>query len=165
MVDIKTSKQVMGMITRVKTMGKKYDALVHETAIQCLLHAQEHGDVRLMDRLIHALGRGYRAKGLKVWVEKFSPIRWNGDGNVGLAKEGTKIYAPFDVETADATPFWTLEEAAERTAKPLTLEALHAIVNNFSKQVEKVGNGERELGEGENIEEITAYIERLQAVA
>ena len=164
MPTILTTKQVNGLITKVKNMGKKYDQLVHDTGVQCLLHAQEHGDVRLMMRLIEALGKGYRAKGLQVWVEKYSPLAFNGDGKIGIRKEDTKNYVPFNVEEADATPFWTMPEAEERTAKPLTLEGLHKIVLAFSKQVDKVESGERELGENESIEEITEYVQRLQAV-
>lgn len=158
MANIKTTKQVQGMIIRVRNAGKKYDALVHETAIQCLMHAQEHGDVRLMDRLVGALGRSTRKNGLVFWVETFSPIRWNGDAKIGLLKEDAKTYTPFNVEDADETPFWDL--APEPPVKPFNLAELLKLIEGLDKRIDRAVDKGTFEGDEDEARELVARVQR-----
>jgi hypothetical protein len=164
---MKTFKQVMTMIGQVKATSAKLDNLVHATAVQCLCHAEAHGDVRLMGSLLEQIGKGYRRKGLIVWVEMFSPVRVNGDGKIGLLKPEAKNYTPFKTDEAEAKPFWTLAEAEEQTKKPLTLEALKGMVAALEKKIDRAaeGKGGYEIGEGANIMAMKEYVNKLRLVA
>lgn len=108
---IKTSTQ--SIKRRVENLAQD----IHETAVACLMMAEEHGNAQPMARLVAALGKKHRAQSLRIWVEKFSPIFIDTkDANrCGLLKEGKhKNYKPFDIEGAMAEPFW--ETAPEQPA-------------------------------------------------
>lgn len=126
---------------RLATAGVKVNQTAHELGIQAMEHAAEHGDVRPMDTLYQAMQLGrLRAEGFRVWVETYSPIRWNGDGKVGLAKPESKLFTPFDINTATNTPFWNLEAAAERPIKDFSLEALQAMLAKALKKAEALND-------------------------
>ena len=149
----------------IKSIGERSQILdfdIHTTAVQCLLHAEKHGDPRKMNNLINALGKAHRAKTLKLWVETYSPIRWNGDGKVGILPKDSKKYVPFQIEEADAMKFWDLQQ--ETVKKPLTLAALKKIVEGLTRKVDKaVEDGA--IAEGENVIAMKDWIAKVQAAA
>lgn len=155
-------KKIDAAIKSIGQRSKLLDLDIHSTAIQCLLHAEKHGDPRKMDNLLKALGKAHRAEALKVWVGEFSPIAWNGDGVVGIHPKTSKKFKPFAVEAADATPFWELTE--EKASKPLTFEALKKIIAGLSKKVEKAET-DGTVADGENVIEMKAWIAKVQAAA
>ena len=166
-------KQINKNIRLIAVNGAKLDNLVQTTAVGCMSHALEHGDVRPMDSLLNALNNGYRKRGFQVWVQTYSPIRWNGDGKIGLAKPDTKLYRPFNVDEANANPFWTLDAAAEKTVKELSAEALRAMISRFVKYVDEADeNGDVHDKAGNvvkhvkgNVVELKNFATRIQAEA
>lgn len=122
---------------QIDVIGKtveNLDAMVHATAVQCMFHAQEHGDATLADRLIKMLGgknsdeavkhfialggkdpvmkkrdHGYFVAGLMAWFQKYSPITWNGDGKVGVLKAKSGLYKQL-LERNNGEP-WNVEAA------------------------------------------------------
>lgn len=107
------------ILSNINNIGKRIDGLddaVHQCAIQCAMHAQEHGDVMLADRLVKALGgnnslvaieaavkegrepfkmgrfTGYNVKGLVMWFIRYTPVAWNADGKPGMLKAGMGLY-------------------------------------------------------------------------
>lgn len=135
--ELQSEKIINKMIDTAITHTAKGDGLIHEAASQALGHAQASGDARPLDRLMKGLGKSVRVEGLRVWVETYSPVRWNGDGKVGLLKETMKGYVAFDVQTAFDNPFWTLKAADEKVSKPLDLFALVATIKGMRAKVEK----------------------------
>ena len=129
-------KKLNNAIKSIAKIGLKYDSLIHDTGVQALLHAQACGDARPMDQLLKALGKSTRSKAFVLWVEEFSPIRWNGDGNVGVLAQTNKKYVPFQIEEAYETPFWALTEENPEV-KALNLEALLKLIKGFVGKVEK----------------------------
>jgi hypothetical protein len=115
----------------------KGDGIIHDAAVQCLGHASVHGDCTLLDRLIKGVGKSVRVEGLKVWAGEFSPIRWNGDGKVGILKVGQKGFTSYQVEKANLTPFWTLAAADERTARPMTIDQVLKVIHGLKGRIEK----------------------------
>lgn len=124
-------------IILILATGAKLDKLVHDTGVMCLSHAEEHGDARPMDSLLKALNKGYRAEGFKVWVQTFSPIRWNKEAEVKVMPKEQKGYVAYDVKMATKTPFWDLDGARERTAKELSFEAVLAMLSRMVKQADE----------------------------
>jgi len=155
-------EKIDAAIASIAERSQILDFDIHTTAVQCLLHAKEHGDPRKMDNLIKALGKAHRSKTLKLWAETYSPIRWNGDGKVGILPKDSKKYQPFDIDGADETKFWDLQE--ETVKKPLTLAALKKIVEGLTRKVDKaVEDGA--IAEGENVVDMKAWIAKVQAAA
>ena len=89
--------------------------LLHNAAIQCLMHAEKHGDVTLMGSLIEGVRTVNGAKahaylsGLTAWVRDYSPIYSKGKGNYGQRDKGDPLYKPYDLEKAAVNPFWAHE--------------------------------------------------------
>lgn len=152
-------KTLDGRIANVIGRSKALADDIHTVALECLLHADVQDDPRKLDRLIKGLHASVRPVALKTWVEKYSPVRWNGDGDVGIMKTTAKSYIPFDHAAAAADPYWT---PAETITKPLTLAALKAMIANMEKKVEKVESGAAEVAEGENIVDMRAFVERAK---
>ena len=147
---------------KIDAIVKRSNALgndIHVVALACLAHAQEFGDPRKMDRLVKGLHASCRPVALMEWAKKFSPITWNGDGDVGMTKADAKTYVPFDLDSANAEPYWT---PAEVVKKPLTLEALKAMIAQMDKKVTNAEAGKAEVAEGENIVDMRAFVERAK---
>lgn len=155
-------KKIDALISSIQLRAAKLDGDIHSVAIQCLMHAQEHSDPRKLDRLMNALGKAHRKEAFKLWVLAFSPIMWDGDGIVKMHKEGTQKYVPFNVEGAEAVPFWDF--TVENKAKPLTLAALKKIVEALESKIDKAIEADA-IGEGENVVEMKAWAVRVSQAA
>lgn len=111
----------------IKTTLAALDLRIHQNAVQCLIHAEIHGDTSLMRRLLVDIidtKNGYRRQGLINWMRKHSPMELSAD-NINLSgtdEKGDK--RPFLVEQANKTPFWTDKDNAERVARPVFQQAL-----------------------------------------
>lgn len=145
----RTAADIIADITKVVTADGKLDITIHNLAVECLEHAQQHGDFTLFARLIGdvktaggvSYGRGVRSRrlGLLEWAIKFSPIRVNGDGVMGVLPETSKVYVPFNIEAAQATPFYDLlGEAGRRTTNnPFGIQQMLGRIGSFSKAIDK----------------------------
>jgi hypothetical protein len=134
---------------RLKLVG--LDQSVHNNAVQCLMHAEKHGDTSLMRRLIiEVLGTrtaatGYRTQGLINWMRKHSPMELKGDTINLTGTDGHGNKRPFLIEKAQNTPFWSDPDNAERVAKPVFQDTLFSPVNRsikaFYQAIENTVNG------------------------
>lgn len=128
----------------------KLDYNIHQNAVQCLMHAEKHGDTSLMRRLLVDIvddKTGYRRQGVIAWMKKFSPMELKGKDTIALtgtlADGVTK--KPFRVEEANKSPFTGLAEAAERVSKPVYRETLISkiklAIKEFNAAQENTVNG------------------------
>jgi len=121
----------------IKSNLTKLDMAIHSNAVQCLLHAEKHGDTSLMRRLlieiIEPKGNGYRRQGLIQWMRAYSPMELKGDVITlsGVNEKGQK--RPFEVETANEKPFWTDRRFAE-VVKPVYRDNLMSKINSSIKE-------------------------------
>lgn len=151
---VRTAADIIADISKVVAADGKLDITVHNLAVECLEHARPHsegghGDFTLFARLIGdvktaggvSYGRGVRSRrlGLLEWATKFSPIRVNGDGVMGVLPETSKVYVPFNVEAAQATPFYDLSGEAGRRAtnNPFGIQQMLGRIGSFSKAIDK----------------------------
>lgn len=148
-------------IKLIITTAGQLQTQIHELSLECLEHAEEHGDVTLADLLVKELPKGQRIEALKVWFETFSPIRWNGKGEVGQLKKEAKNYTPYDLEAAGATPYYQLTN--EKKPQALTLEQIQNIVNGLTKRIDKAEE-EGRIADGENVNAMRTYVENLTKV-
>lgn len=121
----------------IRTNLTSMDKLVHDNAVQCLMHAEKHGDTSLMRRLlVETLGgkNGYRTRGLINWMRKFSPMELKGDTvNLSGVKDGQK--RPFKIVEANAMPFWLDSDNDERVSKPVFQETLLSPISRVVKTI------------------------------
>lgn len=133
-------------LTVISSNAAKLNTYIHETAMQILAHAQEHGDCTFALKLTLAMPASMRRTMLIKWFETFSPVTvklpgtGNPDGKVGINKG--KNAKPFDLEGAAATPFYELAEQ-EPEDKVYTLAELIKMVQGLGKRIEgKIDKGE-----------------------
>jgi len=112
------------------------DQAIHDNAVQCMLHAQEHGDTSLMRRLLVEIidaKTGYRRQGLIVWMRTFTPMELTKD-NINLSgvdAQGEK--RAWRIEEAHETPFWSLN-AADEVVKPMFQDTWLGKINAATKE-------------------------------
>lgn len=153
-----------------KTIGKNIESIaersaqltkdIHETGIQCLMHAHAHGDVTLIDRLAKALAKANAPEVFKNWVREYAPITWNGDDQVKLIPSTNKMFKPFNIEGASSNPYW---EKIETKKPQMTLEKLVKLLQGLEKRVTKA-NDEGQIAEGEDVAAMLALAKRAQMI-
>lgn len=146
-------KQFNKNVKTIALSGAKLDALVHATAVAGLVLIQADGNATRMDQLLQALPKGYRRQGFVLWVQAFSPIRWNGDGKIGLQKPEAKTYTAFNPVDAEAVPFWDFTQ--EAVPGKLSLEAILAILK---READKLAKADVETGEIRDEEGKVKYV-------
>lgn len=147
----------------------KLDQSIHDNAVQCLLHAETHGDTSLMRRLLVEIvdaKSGYRRQGFINWMRKHSPMELKGDtinlsGMVTSEAQAKLMIAafpdtdpkkfvvgerrPFLVEEANMAPF-TSDGANREMVKPIfqnvLLSPIDAASKRFMTAIENTANGQ-----------------------
>lgn len=135
-----TLKTIDKNIKTITTNAAKLNRLIHDTGMMIMRHAQEHGDCTRALTLVRAMPASMRRTMLVAWFDKYSPIRVllsdkNSD-RVGILKKDAKNYVEWNLEGAEAEPFYEIAEATPE--KPaLDFEALLAMVQRLAKQIDK----------------------------
>lgn len=134
---IEKSKDLLEkLISKIKSVGEQLDADIHNAAVSCLYHAEQHGDVTLATRLVAAMPRSSRRKALIYWFETFGPLVFDTEKeafHVSRAKEK----APYQVEQASETPFY--DYVAEKNPAPFSIDKLVSYVQNQIKKAATKG--------------------------
>lgn len=115
----------------------KIDAAIHANAVQCLMHAEKHGDTSLMRRLLVDIidaKSGYRRQGVIAWMREFSPMELVGD-IIKLTGTINGERRPWQIAKANETHFTSLASAREMVPmKPVFKDNLTSKVERASKE-------------------------------
>lgn len=131
-------KKINSNIKLIARNSDKLNKLIHTTAVGVLVHAQEHGDCTAALRLVQAMPVSHRRGLLINWFALYSPIGMNvANGKVGFHKPEAKAYKPFDVETAEANPFYNSAEAQKEDLPDTTLEAANKMIFAVATKLQK----------------------------
>ena len=150
-------QRIDSVIKRSHTLG----ADIHSVAVACLVHAQEHGDPRKLDRLVKGLHGSNGPEALMAWAKRFGPITWNGDGEVKIIPSTSKLFKPFDIDGADQQPYWLLIEVKK---SELTMEKLMKLVAGMAGKVNKAEENGL-IAEGESAETMKRFAEVMASAA
>lgn len=127
------NKAIDGVIAK----GKAWQTEVHKCALSCINHAQKHGDITLMQRLIDGMPGASRKNALILWATFFGPFLL--DEETSKLKHRKRV--SIDLIAAAAEPFW--EFTVEPTLKPFDLaKALDRVITEFRKHQVKPVDGE-----------------------
>lgn len=143
--------KIVAMIADVGKKGAVFAKLIHDTAVQTVMHAEQHGDITLADNLIQTLRKttpGYVWQGLVLWYGKFSPIRWDKDGKVQLLRKDDKGYKPFDVAEATAKPAAEAREVQNRTNRPIEPMSIAMIKGFMARKLTEIDKAVQAGGRG-----------------
>lgn len=144
MAKVSFNDRMKERFTKITNDYQKVNEYVHETAVMIMEHALKCGDCTTAQGLVMAMPASIRREMMILWFKSFSPIVVKNDDKwrAKMHKEGSKLYVPFDIEAAKATPFYTLAEKNKERA-PLDFDALLKMVERLATQIEKrVENGE-----------------------
>lgn len=160
--DIKTA------IKWIKTTGKKFDNKVHETAVQTIMHAQQHGDVTLVQSLLNAMPKSGRAEALAHWVREFTPLTVLGKAGNFSVKLSKKSVREYKIDDAEATPFYEL--TADMVVTAYTLQTMHkqlaTILRKGNEALATVDtDDEQAVQEAEEMKQLLEKVEQLQQAA
>lgn len=136
----------------------KLNALIHETAMMILNHANEHGDCTRALTLHNKMPASMRRTMLKLWFETNSPIRFQTkDGlatKVGMLKPEAKGFVPFNPVTADATPFFAMAEANPEK-QPIDFDKALKMIESLAKRLAKdVDEGKVADGDADSVKAV-----------
>lgn len=123
---------------RIRKSVMSLDMEVHANAVQCLMHAEKHGDTSLMTRLLMEIlddKTGYRRQGLIAWMRAFSPMELNGK-KITLTGMLDGKKRPFDIQKANDTPFYSAPRFAEREVKPIFQDTLLSKFDTMVREFE-----------------------------
>lgn len=134
MILIEKAADLTKAIDSIATRGKKLDRDIHVAATSCLAHADKHGDVTLMQRLLTALPASSRRNAVIAWAVAFGKFLPSADGkSVEFNKTGTT-----DLSAAMLTAPWGFKPEA-----PFTTFDLGKELAKLVKAAEKAAKDER----------------------
>jgi hypothetical protein len=118
--------------------AKKLTADIQACAVDCAVHAVQHGDVTLADQLVEALGKGMRRASLRAWFERHAPMYLpKGKDKFAFdsdrAKTMRKIAEPDLRESLMALPW----EEAKPEEPVVSVFDVSEAVDKFIKRLEK----------------------------
>lgn len=150
---IEKSADVTKCIESIANRTKKLDTDIHAAAVSCLWHADKHGDITLMNRLIEACGRGRRRNAMREWAIEFGKFGWDMEAKeLVYNKRGeTRL------EEASALAPWDFKPEAE--FKPFNLE--DSLINLLRRAM-KASNDERNKVSPEMLVELTALVKQYE---
>ena len=137
------------LINRAVNKTSKGLALIHDAAVQTMLHAKKTGDVTLAARLMQEFKdncKGVVVAGLAEWFKANSPIKLTveeGQVKGKLLKKGEPGYKDFDTVKAEAEPAMESKAVAGRTDRPIepmSLAMLKGRLKGLADQVEKAAS-------------------------
>ena len=126
------TKAINTAIDSIKTRGKSLDKDIHQAAVSCLDHAEQHGDITLAEKLVKALPNSSRRNALRDWFMAY------GKFNYDMKSKGFTYdkEAVTNLEQAIVTPFWEFKPEIEYV--PFNLkEQITRILVKAEKAIEK----------------------------
>jgi hypothetical protein len=148
-----TIEFINASIDSIRKKGAAFDKLVQDTALDVLVHAHEHNDLDLINKLIVAMPKGSRGQSLAVWFCKFGklkpndvkdkellatkPLVWNKLGALDAAKAEATLWHSvlkdkplievFDIEAKFAAFMKTVIANKDKVTNPVLLAALQNV--------------------------------------
>lgn len=136
-MELQTSDSIRTDQDAIRKNLVSLDQSIHLNAVQCMMHAEKHGDTSLMRRLLVEIvdaKTGYRRQGLIIWMRTFSPLELTQDNiNLSGMDPMTNKPRPWRIEEAFQTPFWALK-AADEVVRPMFAETWAGKLNAASKE-------------------------------
>ena len=125
-------------INSIRRRGAYLDQAIWSTAVGCVAHAQEHGDVTLFGDLVSAMPNGSRVERLIQWVQYAAPIMLVDGKGAKVDKSRVKsgeFYADrsnWNISFLEENNWVEFKRASQ--ASEFDLVALERQLNNIAKE-------------------------------
>jgi hypothetical protein len=131
---IESVSDVKKAIDSIKRRAKKLDKEIHTVAVSCLHHADQHGDVTLMQELITSMGRSQRKNAVIAWACAYGKFKVDKKGkNVEFDRTNAT-----DIEGAIGESPWDFKP--EAAFKPFDMKSE---LQKFIKKAKKAAKDSR----------------------
>lgn len=126
----------------------------HIAAVSCIMHATKHGDVMYAQRLIEAMGEGWRLNALRAWFGKFGPFTWvaktkDKAGHFGLDKDKRKLMLA-ELEADEDAVGKKLSEVTYWEFKPETEFMGFDLLKEIKKLIKRASTVKEDEGKAEH---------------
>lgn len=130
------------VLAEIKAIGEGVQELelrIQTCMIQCLAHAEAHGDVTLLEKLVRVLPEGRWNNGVKQWIMRNSPIRTDSNGKFHQLKEKDKGYRPYTLEAAATDIIVPKQRSAAKAAqeRSFSLVDINKIPEQYKARIER----------------------------
>lgn len=132
---IQDTSKVNVLIEAIKKAGAKLEGEIHQAACSALWHAEQHGDVTIMQKLIDALPGFARRNALIAWAVEFGKFKADKEGK---SVEFNKFGKTGLIERAMDKPFWEFKPEA-----PFQAFDMKAELAKLLKRAEKAAGDDR----------------------
>lgn len=143
-------------IKSIKTRGVTMDKLINETAVQCLIQIDMHGNTTPAGNLIKALPHSTNRSALMKWMLDLAPLvaKFKGKSKQfeNFKVDKSETANALDIVKAEQVPFWNYK--ADVTAQVYGLDEATKSLENLLKKVSK------NLSDSD----MTKFIEQLHSV-
>lgn len=122
-------------IKSIATRSAKLDQDIQVAALSCISRIAEHGDVRPLNNLRAALGKGHRANALDLWAFEFGKVVANTDSTT--KKDAPYIYdkeGVVNLEGASAAPWYEFKPEQDPDQVFNVHAAVRAIIAKAGKK-------------------------------
>lgn len=129
-------------IKSISTKRASLVTLIQATAIACIRHAHEHGDVTVANELAVAVGAGMKHESMRLYLAEFGPMNPNADAK---AKDAAPmIYSKAKLLSGEElAAMMAKAEATDwhsfKTEKPAEEFSFDAMLQALLRKVEKAG--------------------------
>lgn len=124
-------------IENVRLTGGAFNALVHETIIGILIHAEKYGDCNGALALVKAMPKSTKRDAVVSSFRDYSPIRMNVPNDaVGFLKADAKGYKPFNLDGYRADP-WYDRKDMQKDQLDATLESTIKAIFGLASRLQK----------------------------
>lgn len=116
-VAIVDTKKLGDMVKSINMRSKNVTHDLHVAAVNLLWHASHSGDVTLVNKLWLGLGKGINSGRLFDWMTAHAPIIVKDKQTRALGLKKNWKEDDFDIEAAEATPFYEFKRDSALTTK------------------------------------------------
>src|ERR1043165_3049061 len=151
LVDTSSLKAIDRNIRNIAVKGAALNELIQQTAVDIIRHAQAHGDCSRALKLVQAMPVSFRRTKVVKFFAEYSPIQMDvKKGKVGLRKDTSPHFVPFNVDGAIANP-WFEDKPGEEEKIPSTFTVasiqnmIYAVANKMAKDAKLNSDSETTL--------------------
>lgn len=128
-------KQIKHNIRLIKNAADLMDERIHETGVSILAHANEHGDWTATQSLYEALPKSARREAFVKWITDHSPLKFDKELKRFIKPKKSK--RGYDVDGANAQPFWDYTKEVAPKLDLNKLLVLETLIDQAVSRVEK----------------------------
>lgn len=153
------TKRIAGLSKKSVTLRQE----IHLIAVAVIGHVYEHGDTRVADSLVAAMGKGFDRKAILLYFKEYGAMRWDKAESCFVINKAARETFEFDEAylNDETTPRWYDFAPSKKNLSDEPYDFLD-VLQNALKKADKVRKEGKPIGHEEAIREVAALISRIR---